>query len=80
MYGNHDIVCQHCNRSIGVTQEDYMYRSLKDEEPKDLKCPHCGKEILNAYKVEGPPICYSVICQTMKILGTGCSICSWRGR
>jgi DNA-directed RNA polymerase subunit RPC12/RpoP len=50
MYGDHAIVCQHCKKSIGMTQEDYMYRSLKDVEPKDLKCPHCGKVVIEANK------------------------------
>lgn len=38
----HPIICPHCNKDTGWTQEQFMHCVLTD----DLLCPHCGKVVI----------------------------------
>ena len=48
MYKEHPLVCPHCNKDTGMTQEQLMYLYLEN----DLNCPHCGKVVIYANKME----------------------------
>ena len=48
MVRKHPIICSHCNKDTGMTQEEFMYYVLTH----DITCPHCGKVIIYANKVE----------------------------
>ena len=48
MYSEHPIICPHCKRDTGMTEEDYMH----DIFDQDINCSHCGKVVVSASKIE----------------------------
>lgn len=48
MYREHPIICPHCNKDIGMTEEGFMYAYIYS----DITCPHCGKVAIAANKPE----------------------------
>ena len=48
MYREHPIICKHCGKDTGMTEEQFMYMVLQE----DLKCPHCLKVVIEVQKVE----------------------------
>ena len=47
MYREHPIVCPHCKKDTGMTEEQFMYAYIDH----DLLCPQCGQVVIAENKM-----------------------------
>ena len=44
MLQDRPIICQHCKKKTGYTQEQFMFAVITS----DIRCPHCGEIVIHA--------------------------------
>lgn len=48
MVKEHPIICPHCKKDTGMTQEQFMFYVMEH----DILCPHCNALLFKANKIE----------------------------
>ena len=43
---NHPIICPHCKKDTGYTQEQFQYYVIDN----DILCPHCNQVVIKSNK------------------------------
>lgn len=47
MVRNHPLICPHCKKDTGMTEEQFMFFVITN----DIRCPHCGEVIMKANQI-----------------------------